>query len=76
MPCYCHPPGCRTGAGTPAGAELVAPRLISLGVGAVAVGVGITIKAMVGGSRKRLNDLSERLLYLEERMARSRQIED
>jgi hypothetical protein len=47
------------------------PGLIALGVGGVAVGVGIAIKAMVGGSRKRLNDLSERVLYLEERLARS-----
>ena len=52
--------------------EMLAPGLIAIGVGVILVGTGITLRALLGGSRKRLNDVTERLLGLESMVKRNR----
>jgi hypothetical protein len=51
-------------------AQALAPGLIALGVGGIVVGVGLAIRGLAGGSRKRLNEVTERLLDLEDRVRR------
>lgn len=51
-------------------AQTLGPGLIAIGVGAIVLGVGIAIRGLAGGSRKQLNDLTERLLSTEDRVRR------